>query len=46
MSSTVSSCAYPDIRLVYWAGGNAFHHHQDINRLCEGLAPSGDGGGA
>ena len=25
---------YPDIRLVYWAGGNAFHHHQDINRLC------------
>lgn len=26
---------YPDIRLVYWAGGNAFHHHQDLNRLCE-----------
>ena len=25
--------AYPDIRLVYWAGGNPFHHHQDINRL-------------
>lgn len=24
---------YPDIRLVYWAGGNAFHHHQDLNRL-------------
>ena len=24
---------YPDIRLVYWAGGNIFHHHQDINRL-------------
>ena len=24
---------YPDIRLIYWAGGNAFHHHQDINRL-------------
>ncbi|CAO3360925.1 molybdopterin guanine dinucleotide-containing S/N-oxide reductase [Azospirillum melinis] len=24
---------YPDIRLVHWAGGNAFHHHQDINRL-------------
>jgi biotin/methionine sulfoxide reductase len=20
---------YPDIRLVYWAGGNPFHHHQD-----------------
>jgi biotin/methionine sulfoxide reductase len=27
------NCQYPDIRLVYWAGGNAFHHHQDINRL-------------
>lgn len=26
---------YPDIRLVYWAGGNVFHHHQDINRLIE-----------
>lgn len=25
--------AYPDIHLVYWAGGNPFHHHQDINRL-------------
>jgi len=25
--------SYPDIRLVYWAGGNPFHHHQDINRL-------------
>ena len=24
---------YPDLRLVYWAGGNAFHHHQDLNRL-------------
>jgi biotin/methionine sulfoxide reductase len=24
---------YPDIRLVYWSGGNPFHHHQDINRL-------------
>ena len=24
---------YPDIRLVYWAGGNPFHHHQDINRM-------------
>jgi len=23
---------YPDIRLVYWAGGNVFHHHQDLNR--------------
>jgi biotin/methionine sulfoxide reductase len=24
---------YPDIHLVYWAGGNPFHHHQDLNRL-------------
>lgn len=24
---------YPHIRLAYWAGGNPFHHHQDINRL-------------
>ncbi len=27
--------AYPDIRLVYWAGGNPFHHHQDLNRLTQ-----------
>ncbi|NSZ66582.1 molybdopterin guanine dinucleotide-containing S/N-oxide reductase (plasmid) [Agrobacterium tumefaciens] len=26
---------YPDIRLVYWAGGNPFHPHQDLNRLAE-----------
>uniref|UniRef100_UPI0031015728 molybdopterin-dependent oxidoreductase n=1 Tax=Neorhizobium sp. EC2-8 TaxID=3129230 RepID=UPI0031015728 len=25
----------PDIRLVWWAGGNPFHHHQDLNRLTE-----------
>jgi biotin/methionine sulfoxide reductase len=24
---------YPDIKLVYWFGGNPFHHHQDLNRL-------------
>lgn len=24
---------YPDIRLVYWVGGNPFHHHQDLNQL-------------
>ncbi|WP_275786463.1 molybdopterin guanine dinucleotide-containing S/N-oxide reductase [Pararhizobium gei] len=24
---------YPDIKAVYWAGGNPFHHHQDLNRL-------------
>lgn len=34
------SCSYngrtitfPVIDLVYWVGGNPFHHHQDINRL-------------
>ena len=26
---------YPDIRLVYWCGGNPFHHHQDLARLRE-----------
>ncbi|MEO7728446.1 MAG: molybdopterin-dependent oxidoreductase [Burkholderiales bacterium] len=25
--------AYPDIRMVHWAGGNPFHHHQQINRF-------------
>ena len=24
---------YPNIRLIYWSGGNPFHHHQDLNRL-------------
>ncbi len=24
---------FPDIRMVYWCGGNPFHHHQDLNRL-------------
>jgi biotin/methionine sulfoxide reductase len=24
---------YPDIRLVYWAGGNPFHHQMDLNKL-------------
>ena len=24
---------YPDMRMVYWCGGNPFHHHQDLNRL-------------
>lgn len=27
----------PDIRLVYWAGGNPFHHHQDLGRLRRAL---------
>lgn len=26
---------YPHIRLVYWCGGNPFHHHQDLNRLVQ-----------
>lgn len=25
---------YPDIKLIYWAGGNPFHHQQDLTRLC------------
>ncbi|WP_116115164.1 molybdopterin-dependent oxidoreductase [Austwickia chelonae] len=28
----------PQIRLVYWAGGNPFHHHQDLNRLRRAFA--------
>lgn len=24
---------YPEVRLVYWCGGNPFHHHQDLARL-------------
>ncbi|WP_290691521.1 MULTISPECIES: molybdopterin-dependent oxidoreductase [unclassified Haematobacter] len=27
------SYRYPETRLVFWAGGNPFHHHQDLNRL-------------
>ncbi len=30
--------AYPDIKLIYWAGGNPFHHHQDLNRLRQAWA--------
>lgn len=26
---------YPDTKLVYWCGGNPFHHHQDLNRLVD-----------
>jgi biotin/methionine sulfoxide reductase len=29
---------YPDIKLIYWAGGNPFHHHQDLNRLTRAWA--------
>ncbi len=28
---------FPDIKLVYWAGGNPFHHHQNIARLRRAL---------
>ena len=28
-----SRLTYPDIRMVYWCGGNPFHHHQDLARL-------------
>ncbi|MEM7507768.1 MAG: molybdopterin-dependent oxidoreductase [Pseudomonadota bacterium] len=24
---------YPDTRLIWWAGGNPYHHHQDLHRL-------------
>jgi biotin/methionine sulfoxide reductase len=26
---------FPDVRLVYWCGGNPFHHHQDLHRLVQ-----------
>ncbi len=28
-----ASHRYPDIELIHWAGGNPFHHHQDLHRL-------------
>ena len=28
---------FPDIRCVYWAGGNPFHHHQNLPRLRRAL---------
>jgi biotin/methionine sulfoxide reductase len=28
---------YPEIKLVAWAGGNPFHHHQDLGRLRRAL---------
>ena len=24
---------YPETHIIYWCGGNPFHHHQDLNRL-------------
>ncbi len=29
---------YPDTRLVWWAGGNPFHHHQDLNLMMQAWA--------
>ncbi|WP_137177354.1 molybdopterin-dependent oxidoreductase [Roseomonas sp. AR75] len=26
----------PDIRMIWWGGGNPFHHHQDLGRLLRG----------
>ena len=26
----------PDTRMIWWAGGNPFHHHQDLGRLLRG----------
>lgn len=26
---------FPEVRSIYWCGGNPFHHHQDLNRLVE-----------
>ncbi|MEM7216528.1 MAG: molybdopterin-dependent oxidoreductase [Pseudomonadota bacterium] len=28
-----SNGTFPDARLVWWSGGNPFHHHQDLNKL-------------
>lgn len=38
MSYDGRTLSAPDLRLVYWAGGNPFHHHQDLNRLRRALA--------
>lgn len=29
---------YPDVSMVVWAGGNPFHHHQDLARLARAFA--------
>ncbi|MBC7727965.1 MAG: molybdopterin-dependent oxidoreductase, partial [Microbacteriaceae bacterium] len=29
---------YPDVKLVHWAGGNPFHHHQQLGRLRQAWA--------
>ena len=28
----------PDTRMVFWSGGNPFHHHQDLNRLARAFS--------
>lgn len=28
---------FPDIHMLWWAGGNPFHHHQDLHRLSEAV---------
>ncbi|WP_449254653.1 molybdopterin-dependent oxidoreductase [Bosea sp. (in: a-proteobacteria)] len=28
---------FPDISLLWWAGGNPFHHHQDLHRLTQAI---------
>ena len=45
-TTTAQRRTYPDIRLVYWAGGNPFHHHQDLGRLRTRVRPAGHGRGA
>jgi len=32
-SYNLETRTYPEIRLIWWAGGNPFHHHQDLFRL-------------
>ena len=36
-TTTAGRLTYPDIKCVYWAGGNPFHHHQNLPRLRRAL---------
>ena len=29
----LQSHTYPNLKLIWWSGGNPFHHHQDLRRL-------------
>jgi biotin/methionine sulfoxide reductase len=29
---------YPEVKAIVWAGGNPFHHHQDLNKLVRAWA--------